>query len=109
MLHVGSLFDSDTSKTMKEYLEHIKKNHTVISEKIAYEVRGNKKIFDCRFVPQENYRKEISFVYVFFKDITAQEKEIDSLYHSVGNLEFYQTIAEKSNEAVFVINGDNKI
>ena len=94
---------------MKEYLEHIKKNHTAVSEKIAYEVRGNKKIFDCRFVPQENYKKEISFVYVFFKDITAQEKEIDSLYHSVGNLEFYQTIAEKSNEAVFIINGDNKI
>ena len=77
---VGSLFDSDTSKIVKEYIHHSKKNRSVISEKISYEVRGNKKVFDCRFVPQENYKKEISFTYLFFNDITAQEKEIDNLY-----------------------------
>ena len=106
---VGSLFDSDTSRTVKEYLEYSKKNRVVINEKISYEVRGIKKVFDCRFVPQENYRKEISFVYVFFKDITAQEREIDTLYNDFGKLEYYQTITTKANEALFVINSDNKI
>ena len=108
-ISVGSLFDSDTSRTVKEYLDYSKKNRAVINEKISYEVRGNKKVFDCRFVPQENYRKEISFVYIFFKDITAQEREIDSLYHNFGKLEYYQTITTKANEALFVISAENKI
>ncbi|MDP2362186.1 MAG: PAS domain S-box protein, partial [Ignavibacteria bacterium] len=106
---VGSLFDSDTAKIVKEYIYHSKKNRSVINEKISYEVRGNKKVFDCRFVPQENYKKEISFTYLFFNDITAQEKEIDNLYKDVGKLEYYSIITSKSDEAVFVINDDNKI
>jgi PAS domain S-box-containing protein len=106
---IGSLFDSDTSRTVKEYLEYTRKNRTVVNEKMAYEVRGNKKVFDCRFVPQENYKKEISFIYLFFKDITAQEREIDNLYRDFNKLEFYKTITDKSNEAVIVINDDNKI
>ena len=106
---IGSLFDSDTSRTVKEYLEHSKKNRVAVNEKMAYEVRNNKKVFDCRFVPQENYKKEISFVYLFFKDITAQEREIDNLYHDVSKIEFYKTISTRSNEAVFVTNADHKI
>lgn len=106
---IGSLFDSDTSRTVKEYLEHSKKNRVAVNEKMAYEVRNNKKVFDCRFVPQENYKKEISFVYLFFKDITAQEREIDNLYHDVSKIEYYRTVSAKSNEAVFVINADHKI
>ena len=104
---LGSLFDSDTSRVVKEYFEYARKNRTVITEKLSYEVRGNKKVFECRFVPQENFRKEISFVYLFFKDITAQEREIDNLYKDFSKLEFYQTISKKTNEAVFVINDDN--
>ena len=106
---VGSLFDSDTARTVKEYIDYSKKNRTVISEKISFEVRGIRKVFDCRYVPQENYKKEISFIYVFFNDITAKEKEIDNLYSDVSKLEFYSAITSKSNEAVFVINDDNKI
>jgi PAS domain S-box-containing protein len=106
---IGSLFDSDTSRTVKEYLEHSKKNRTAVSEKMSYEVRGNKKVFDCRFVPQENYKKEISFIYLFFKDITAQEREIDNLYNDISKVEFYKTITQKANEAVIVINEENKI
>ena len=106
---IGSLFDTETSKIVKEYIDHSKKKRSVVNEKISYEVRGNKKVFECRFVPQENYKKEISFIYLFFNDITAQEKEIDNLYNNLGNLEFYSTITSKSDEAVFVINDDNKI
>jgi PAS domain S-box-containing protein len=106
---LGSLFDSDTSRFVKEYFEYAKINRAVVTEKISYEVRGNRKVFECRFVPQENYRKEICFVYLFFKDITAQEREIDNLYKEVSKLEFYQTITKKSSEAVFVINDDNII
>ena len=106
---LGSLFDSDTSKIVKEYFEYAKKNRTVITEKISYELRGNRKVFECRFVPQENFRKEISFIYLFFKDITAQEREINNLYKDVSKLEFYQTITKKSSEAVFVINDENII
>ncbi len=111
MLNVslGSLFDSDTARTIKEYFEYSRKNRAVVTEKISYEVRGNKKVFECRFVPQENYRKEISFVYLFFKDITAQEREVDNLYKDLGKLEFYQTISKKTNEAIFVINDENII
>jgi PAS domain S-box-containing protein len=106
---LGSLFDSDTSRVIREYFEYAKKNRIVFTEKLAYDVRGNRKVFECRFVPQENFRKEISFVYLFFKDITAQEREIDSLYKDVSKLEHYQIISKKTNEAVFVINDDNKI
>lgn len=106
---IGSLFDSDTSRTIKEYLDHSKKNRSIVNEKMAYEVRGNKKVFDCRFVPQENYRKEITFIYLFFKDITAQEREIDNLYHDFSKLDFYKSITQKSNEAVVVISEENKI
>ncbi len=106
---LGSLFDSDTSRVIKEYFDYAKKNRAVVTEKISYEVRGNRKVFECRFVPQENYRKEISFIYLFFKDITAQEREIDNLYKDVSELEYYQTITKKSSEAVFVINDDNII
>lgn len=108
-ISLGSLFDSDTSKIVKEYFEYAKKNRTVVTEKISYDVRGNRKVFECRFVPQENFRKEITFVYLFFKDITAQEREIDNLYKDVSKLELYQTITKKSSEAVFVINDDNII
>lgn len=106
---LGSLFDSDTSRIVKEYFDHAKNNSVVINEKISYEIRGNKKVFECRFVPQENYRKEISFVYIFLKDVTAQEREIDNLYNDVSELQFYQTITQKTSEAVFVINSDNII
>jgi PAS domain S-box-containing protein len=106
---IGSLFDSETAKLVKEYIDYSKKNRLVLNEKISYEVRGNKKVFDCRFVPQENYRKEISFIYLFFKDITAQEREIDNLYSNFSKLEFYKTITLKSSEAVFVINSANII
>lgn len=106
---IGSLFDSDTARTVKEYLEHCKRNRTALSEKMAYEIRGNKKVFDCRFVPQENYKKDITFIYLFFKDITAQEREIDNLYKDYSKIEFYKSITNKANEAVIVINDDNKI
>lgn len=106
---IGSLFDSETSKIVKEYLEYSRKNRIIVNEKISYELRGIKKVFDCRFVPQENYKKEISFIYIFFKDITAQEREIDSLYNDVGKLEIYHTLSERINEGVFVIDGENKI
>lgn len=106
---IGSLFDSDTSRTVKEYLEYCKKNRTAVSEKMAYDVRGNQKIFDCRFVPQENYRKDITFIYLFFRDITASEREIDNIFKDYGKLEFYRTISQKSNEAVFVIDDNYKI
>ncbi|HEX9250617.1 MAG TPA: PAS domain-containing protein, partial [Ignavibacteriaceae bacterium] len=106
---LGSLFDLETSKVVKEYFEYAKKNRIVLTEKLSYEIRGIRKVFECRFVPQENFRKEISFVYLFFKDITVQEREIDNLYKEVGTLELYQTITNKSSEAVFVINDDNII
>jgi len=106
---IGSLFDSETSKIVKEYLEYTRKNRIVVNEKISYELRGIKKVFDCRFVPQENYKKEISFIYIFFKDITAQEREIDSLYNDVGKLEIYHRLSKQTNEGVFVIDGENKI
>lgn len=106
---IGSLFDSDTARTVKEYLEHCKRNRTALSEKMAYEIRGNKKVFDCRFVPQENYKKDITFIYLFFKDITAQEREIDNLYKDYSKIEFYKSITNKANEAVIAINDDNKI
>lgn len=106
---IGSLFDSETSRIVKEYLDYARKNRIVVNEKISYELRGVKKVFDCRFVPQENYRKEVSFIYIFFKDITAQEREIDGLYNDVGKLEIYHTISKLTNEGVFVINADNKI
>lgn len=105
----GSLFDSETSRTIKDYIEYTKQNRIAITEKIAYEFRGNKKILECRFVPQENYKKEISFIYLFFKDITALEREIDTLYKNIDQLNFYQTIATKSNNALFVINPNNII
>ena len=105
----GSLFDSETSRIIKDYIEYTKQNRIAVTEKIAYEFRGNKKILECRFVPQENYKKEISFIYLFFKDITALEREIDTLYKNVDQLNFYQTIAAKSNNALFVINSDNII
>ncbi len=104
-----SLFDSDSAKIIKEYFEYAKKNRVVVTEKISYPVRANRKVFESRFVPQENFRKEISFVYLFFKDITAQEKEIDNLYKDISKLEFYETITKKSDEAVFVVNDDNII
>lgn len=106
---IGSLFDSETSRIVKEYLDYSRKNKLVVNEKISYELRGVKKVFDCRFVPQENYRKEVSFVYIFFKDITAQEREIDGLYNDVGKLEIYHTISKLTNEGVFVIDNTNRI
>ena len=106
---IGSLFDSETSRIVKEYLDYSRKNRLVVNEKISYELRGVKKVFDCRFVPQENYRKEVSFVYIFFKDITAQEREIDGLYNDVGKLEIYHTISKLTNEGVFVIDNTNRI
>ncbi len=106
---VGSLFDSDTSKLIKDHIEYAKQNRIAVSEKIAYEFRGSKKILECRFVPQENYRKEISFIYLFFKDITATEREIDTLFNNVNHLNFYHTIISKSQNALFVINLENKI
>lgn len=108
-ISVGSLFDSETAKLIKEHLEHVKQNRTAVTEKVIYELRGIKKVFECRFVPQENYRKEISFVYLFFKEITAVEREIDTLYNNLNQLNFYQTISNKANNALFVINNQNKI
>jgi PAS domain S-box-containing protein len=106
---VGSLFDSDTSRIIKDYIEHAKLNRIAATEKIIYESKGSRKIFECRFVPQENYRKEISFIYLFFKDVTAIEREIDTLYNNVNQLSFYETIASKSSNSLFVINSQNKI
>jgi PAS domain S-box-containing protein len=106
---VGSLFDTETSRIIKDYIEYTKQNRIAATEKIIYESRGNKKIFECRFVPQENYRKDISFIYLFFKDITSIEREIDTLYKNVNQLNFYQTIISKSNNSLFVINSENKI
>jgi len=106
---VGSLFDSETSRMVKDYIEYTRQNRTTVTEKISYQTKGIKKIFECRFVPQENYRKEISFIYLFFKDITALEREIDTLYNNVNQLGFYQTISAKSDNALFVINSENKI
>lgn len=106
---VGSLFDSETSKIIKDHIDYVKQNRIAVTEKIIYESRGNKKIFECRFVPQENYRKDLSFVYLFFKDVTAIEREIDTLYNNLNQQSYYQTITAKSNNALFVINLENKI
>ncbi len=106
---VGSLFDSETSRIVKDYIEYTRQNRTAVTEKISYQTKGIKKIFECRFVPQENYRKEISFIYLFFKDITALEREIDTLYNDLNQLSFYQTISAKSHNALFVISSENKI
>ena len=46
---------------------------------------------------------------MFFKDVTAQDREIDNLYNNFGKLEFYKAISSKSSEAVFVINNENLI
>lgn len=106
---VGSLFDSENSQIIKDCLNYVKLNRTSVTEKIAYNFKGNNKILECRFVPQENYRKEISFVYMFFNDITAVEREIDTLYKNVNQLATYQTISSKSGNAVFIITSENII
>lgn len=106
---IQSLFNSETSNLIKEFVEYAKNNRNSVNEKICYDFRGIKKVYECRFVPQENYKKEISFVYVFFNDITAIEREIDTLYSNLGNMGFYQTISTKSNDSLFVIDADNKI
>lgn len=106
---IGSLFDLETSTIVKDFIDYTKQNRTSITEKISYESRGIKKVFEVRFVPQENYRKEISFIYLFFKDISAIEREIDSLYKTVEHLGYYQTITSKSGNALFVLGKENKI
>lgn len=106
---IGSIFDLDTSVTVKNFIQYVKQNRTPVTEKISYESRGLRKIFEIRFVPQENYRKEISFIYLFFKDISATERELDTLYKTVDHLSFYQTISAKSGNALFVLGRDNKI
>lgn len=106
---VGSLFNYENARLIKDCLDYVKQNRTSISEKIAYNFKGNNKILECRFVPQENYKKEISFVYLFFDDITAIEREIDTLYKNLNQLSIYQTISSKSGNAVFVITSENII
>ena len=106
---IGSLFNLETSSIVKNFLDYARKNRIPITEKISYVNGGIRKNFEVRFVPQENYRKEISFVYLFFKDITANEREIDTLYKTVENLTYYQTITSKSGNALFVIGPENKI
>lgn len=106
---IGSLFNSENAQLIKDCIDHVKQNRTVVSEKIAYNFKGKNKILQCRFVPQENYKKEISFIYLFFDDITSVEREIDTLYKNLNQLNTYQTISSKSGEAVFIISAENII
>jgi PAS domain S-box-containing protein len=106
---IGSLFDLETSTIIKDFIDYAKQNRKAITEKISYKNKGIKKVFEIRFVPQENYRKEISFIYLFFKDISATEREIDTLYKTVEHLGYYQTISAKSGNALFVLGKENRI
>ncbi len=106
---IGSIFNSETASIVKDFITYVKQNRTSLTEKFSYENRGIKKIFEIRFVPQENYRKEISFIYLFFKDISTTEREIDTLYKTVDHLGYYQTISAKSGNALFVLGKENKI
>jgi PAS domain S-box-containing protein len=106
---IGSLFDLETSAIIKDFIDYAKQNRKAITEKISYKNKGIKKVFEIRFVPQENYRKEISFIYLFFKDISATEREIDTLYKTVEHLGYYQTISAKSGNALFVLGKENRI
>lgn len=106
---IGSIFNSEMSQKIKNALTKAKETRSLVTEHFNYEYKKVVKSFECKFIPQENYKKELSFIYLFFTDVSKKESYLVPDKKVTETLNYYQTIASKTEEAVFVVNSNNKI
>ncbi len=108
-LQINQLFSVDVNENIQKGFESAVINKR--SEKLITHIKINDEelTFECRIEPLVNWRKQIQFLFFFFRDISDFIKEKKLLEGEIGELRQYQLITDTVSDAIFALHSNGNI
>lgn len=106
---IQGIFPEESLANLEKALTEINETKKRSSFVATFITKDDEFVFDIQIIPALSSRKEIQFISFYFEDITQWVKEQDYLKQQIDELQFYETIIQKSTDALLVLNDDGKI
>jgi len=106
---IHEIFPPDSQTNVTGALKKIEQTKKPSSFLSTFHFKEEDLVFDVQIFPVFTERKEIQFVCFYFEDVTRWIEEQEALKQQIDELHFYETITEKSSDALAVLNEEGKI
>ncbi|MDP3683174.1 MAG: PAS domain S-box protein, partial [Ignavibacteria bacterium] len=106
---IQEIFPKESLAALEQSLKEVKETRTRSSFLSSFNYKDEEFVFDIQIFPVLSGRREIQFICFYFEDISRWIKEQDLLQQQIDELQFYETITQKSSGALLVLNQDGKI
>ncbi|MFA6978324.1 MAG: PAS domain S-box protein [Ignavibacteriaceae bacterium] len=106
---IRGIFPEESLASLEKALTEIKETKKRSSFRATFVTKDDEFVFDIQIIPALSSKKEIQFISFYFEDITQWVKEQDFLKQQIDELQFYETIIQKSTDALLVLNEEGKI
>ena len=106
---IQEIFPKESLAALEQALNEVKETRTRSSFLSSFNLKEEQFVFDVQIFPVLSGRREIQFICFYFEDISRWMKEQESLRQQIDELQFYETITQKSSDALLVLNEDGKI
>ena len=106
---IRGIFPEESLANLEKALTEINETKKRSSFLATFVTKDDEFVFDIQIIPTLSSKKEIQFISFYFEDITQWVKEQDFLKQQIDELQFYETIIQKSTDALLVLNDEGKI
>ena len=106
---IRGIFPEESLANLEKALTEINETKNRSSFRATFVTKDDEFVFDIQIIPALSSKKEIQFISFYFEDITQWVKEQDFLKQQIDELQFYETIIQKSTDALLVLNEEGKI
>lgn len=106
---VRGMFPEESLANLEKTLTEINETKKRSSFVATFVTKDDEFVFDIQIIPALSSKKEIQFISFYFEDITQWVKEQDALKQQIDELQFYETIIQKSTDALLVLSDEGKI
>jgi PAS domain S-box-containing protein len=103
-------FIDDKSRTdLDQLISEVKTSKNNLSSKITLTRNEKHKLAKVKLVPQLDSKNQITFIFIFFEDVTLIESEIDGIKKNILQSECYSKVNEAAGQALFSLDANNSV
>jgi PAS domain S-box-containing protein len=107
--NIIDMFDGEPRSVLLTNIDKVILSEEPVKFEIVLKQRHSKSNFSCRIEPILNKRGTLKFLFYFFNNITEDVSEKSRLTKKVKELNYYKSITDNLNNALFTLDRNGKI
>lgn len=95
------------SSKLSFLIEQVFESRNNVADKIELTINTSSKTFDVLLIPQTDNKKNIIYIYIFFKDMTSVDSDLKVVQENLSNAKSISLLNQAAGQAIFSIDMNN--